>query len=79
MRNFIIVTPVLNIEREPWIAYGILRKVNFGVYICSCSVRSEEYMCKKKHAFVYDITFKPIRQNVTGISLIIEQMHLFAF
>ena len=72
------VTLVLNIERELWGACSTLRKVNYGVYICSCSVRSEEYMCMKKYAFVYDSHFKKcINQNVVGISLIIDHMQLF--
>ena len=57
------VTLVLNIERELWGACSTLRKVNYGVYICSCSVRSEEYNCKTKHAFVYDNHFKHLHQS----------------
>ena len=56
------VNPVLKVEREPWGASSILRKVNAGVYIFSCSVRSEEYRCKTKHAFVYASHFKPLYQ-----------------
>ena len=41
VRTVMNVTPVLKIERELWGANRILRKVNDGVYICSCSVRSE--------------------------------------
>ena len=76
--NAIIVTPVLNTEREQWGTCSVLRKVNDGVYICSCSVISEEYMCKTKHAFVYDKKFKPLeKQECLGISLIIEHMQPF--
>ena len=56
------VTAVLNIEIEPWISCSILRKVNYGVYICSCSVRSEEYMCNTKLAFVYDSHLKSFHE-----------------
>ena len=56
-------TPVLNIERQTWGAIRILKKVNGGVYICSCSVISEKYRCKTKHAFVYDSHFKPLHQS----------------
>ena len=48
VRNFMRVTPVSVIEREPWGAASIIRGVNYGVYICTCSVRSDEYKCKKK-------------------------------
>ena len=39
--NFMIVTPVLNKEIEQWGEFSVLIKVNYVVYICSCSVRSE--------------------------------------
>ena len=45
------VTPVSVIEREPWGAASILRRVNDGVYICTCDVKSDEYKCWKRHAF----------------------------
>ena len=68
LRDAIILTPVLNIEREPWGACSILRKVNDGVYRWLCSVRSKEYTCKKKYAFVFTVTAKLcINQNVVGI------------
>ena len=57
-----IMTPVLNIEREKWVAFNVLRYVNDGVYICLCSVRPEENMCKKKQAFVYNSHLKLLHQ-----------------
>ena len=39
------------------------KKVNYRVYIFSCSVRSEEYRCKTKHAFVYDSHFNIFHQS----------------
>ena len=57
------VTPLSGIEMQPWGADSILRIVNDGVYICTCSVRSDEYKCKKKHAFVFDSHFKPLHQS----------------
>ena len=57
------VTPVFQIERELWGASSIIRKVNYGVYICSCSVISDEYRCKEKDAFVYDSHFKYFHQS----------------
>ena len=41
---------------------SILRRVNYGVYICTCSVRSDEYKCKTKHVFFYS-NFKPFHQS----------------
>ena len=57
------VTAVFQIEREPWGANSILRKVNDGVYIYSFSIRSDEYMCKTKHAFVYYSHLKLCNQS----------------
>ena len=51
-------TPLFYIEREPWSVASILKKVNNGVYICTRSVRSDEYMCNTKHVFLYDSHFK---------------------
>ena len=53
-------TPVSGIEREYWGAASILRRVNYGVYICTCSVRYYGYKCNTKHAFVYESHFKPL-------------------
>ena len=33
------------------------------MYICKCSVISDEYKCKTKHEFVYDSHFKPLHQS----------------
>ena len=57
------VTPVSRIKREPWVTASILRRVNNGVYICTCSVISDEYKCKTKHVFVYDSHFKDLHQS----------------
>ena len=57
------VTPVSGIERETWGAASIPRIVNDGVYICTCSVRYDEYKCMKKHAFVFDSNFKPLHKS----------------
>ena len=56
--------PVAIIEIEDWGAVSILRRVNDGVYICTCSVRSDEYKCKIKHVFFYDSHFKPLHQQI---------------
>ena len=60
VRTVMNMTQLLYIEREPWGACIILRIFIDGVYICSCSVSSEEYMCNTKHAFVYDSYLKPL-------------------
>ena len=62
VRNVMMVTPVSEIEREPWGVAGILRRVYDGVFICTCNVKSDEYNCWTKHAFVYDSHFKPLHQ-----------------
>ena len=62
VRNVMRVNPVTGIEREPWVAASILRRVNDGVYICICSIRSDEYKCKTKYAFDFDSHFKPLHQ-----------------
>ena len=63
MRNVMRVTPVFGIEIEPWVEACIMIKVNDGVYICICNVKSDEYECWTKHAFVYDSHFKPLYQS----------------
>ena len=62
VRNFMKVAPVSGIEREPWGAACILRRVHDGVFICTCNDKYDEYNCLIKHAFVYDIHFKPLHQ-----------------
>ena len=42
VRNVTEVTPVSGIEREPWGAACILRRVNDVVFICTCNVQSDE-------------------------------------
>ena len=54
------VAPVSRIETEDWGAAIILRRFNDGVYICTCSVRSDEYKYKTKQTFVYDDHFKSL-------------------
>ena len=46
VRNIKRVTPVSGIEREIWGEVIILRRVNDGVYICTCPFRYDEYKCK---------------------------------
>ena len=41
VRSVMKVTPVSRIEIEHCGAASILRRVNNGVYICTCSVRSD--------------------------------------
>ena len=42
VRNVMEVTPVSRIEIEPWGAACIMRRVNDGVFICSCNVQYDE-------------------------------------
>ena len=37
--------------------------VNDVVLICTCNVKSDEYNCWTKHAFVYDSYFKTLHQS----------------
>ena len=57
------VPPVSGIEKEPWGEACTMRKVNYGVYICTCNDESYEYKCWKKHEFFYDSHFKPLHQS----------------
>ena len=41
VRNFMKETPVARIEIEDWGAASILRRLNDGVYICTCSFISD--------------------------------------
>ena len=63
VRNVMNVTSVSGIEQVAWGAASILRRVNDGVFICTCNVESVEYNCWTKHAFVYDSHFKPLHQT----------------
>ena len=63
VRNAMRVNPAFGIEIEPWGAACMMRKVNYRVYICICNVKSDEYKCRKKHAFVYDSHFKTFHQS----------------
>ena len=57
------VTTVSGIERVPWGPASILRRVNYGVFICTYNVKSDEYEFWKKYAFFYDSNFKPLHQS----------------
>ena len=73
VRSIKKVTPVIRIEIEYLGAASVIRRFNDGVCICTYSVRSDEYICKTKHANNF------INQNILGISLIIDLMRLFVF
>ena len=61
--NAMRVNPAFGIEREPWGAACMMRKVNYRVYICICNVKSDENECWKKHEFIYYSNFKPLHQS----------------
>ena len=63
VRNFMNLTLLSVIEQVSWGAASILRRVNDGVFICTCNVQSVEYNCWTKHAFFYDSHFKPLHQT----------------
>ena len=56
------ITTVSGKEREPLVAAIILRRINGGVYICTCSVRYDGYKCNTKHEFIFQSQFKPLHQ-----------------
>ena len=61
--NVMRLTTASGVEIETWGAASILRRVNDGVYICTCSVKYDEYKCMTKHAFSFDIHFKPLHES----------------
>ena len=63
VRNVMNVTPVSGINWVAWGAASIPRRVNDGVYICTCNVQSVEYKLWTKNAFVYDIHYKTLHQT----------------
>ena len=81
MRSVIYVNPLFDIEREPCGEDSIIRRVNYGVYICTCSVISDEYIFKTKRAFFYDIHVKPLHQSKCCEALIdhIADAPIFVF
>ena len=60
--NVMRLNTVDRIEREHWGAASIIRIVDDGFYIFTCSFRSDEYKCETKHSFVYNSHFKPLYQ-----------------
>ena len=56
------VTLVSGIEREPLGEASMLIILNDVVYVCTCSVRSDENKCKTKHALFYS-HFKTLYQS----------------
>ena len=57
------VTPVSGVEQVAWGAVSIMRRLNAGVFICTCNVQSVEYKCLTKHSFVYDRNFRPLHKT----------------
>ena len=47
VRSVMKANPLSRIERSPWVAASILRRVNDVLYICTCYVISDEYKCNK--------------------------------
>ena len=60
VRSIMKVIQVSEIKREQWGTASIIIRVNYGVYICTCSVRSDEYNFITKHAFFFYSHFKPL-------------------
>ena len=51
------ITPLLNIDREKMGAMGILLVIDYGVYVCICTVYYSFFKEITQHAFVYDSHF----------------------
>ena len=51
------ISPLLNIDRSKMYTLGIRMIIDYGVYVCNCTVYS--YVSKQftQHAFVYDSNF----------------------
>ena len=71
VRSIMNMNPLFDIKRELCSAASILRRVNCRVYIFTCSVRSDEYMCNLKNEFFMKVNSnRHINQNFVGIPLI---------
>ena len=54
---------MLHIDREKMGSFGILTRINDGVYVCICSVYSNILKEWTQHAFVYDSYFTTTGNN----------------
>ena len=63
VRNAMELTTVYGIEIVPWGSAIILRRVNDGVFICTCNIQSVEYNCWTKHEFFYDSHLKNLHKT----------------
>ena len=65
--SVINIAPVLGIDRDKMRSFGILMRINDGVYVCICSIYSKILKQWTKHAFFYDRYFtkkvKSVRQG----------------
>ena len=51
------IVPVLNTEREQMGPLLILLRIDYGVYVCICTVYYKVLKQHTQHAFVYDVYF----------------------
>ena len=61
--SVIRIEAVLNIDREKMGSFGILTRINDGVYVCICSVYSNILKQWTQHTFVYDSYFTTTGNN----------------
>ena len=70
------IAPVLKIYRSKMGTLGILLRIDYGVYVCNCTVYSYDLKQFTQHAFVYESHFQQKRRfNDVVQSLIIDHMH----
>ena len=63
VRSVASFTPVIIFKRYDWNAYSILSRYKYGVYICTCLVRSNYYMYKTNMHFLIIGYFNPLHQS----------------
>ena len=71
------IAPVMNIEIEKMGPLRILMRIDYGVYLCNCTVYSYVLKQHTQHAFVYERHFPKKKRRVHAVvqSLIMEHMH----
>ena len=70
------IVPVLNIEREQMGTLVIILKIDYGVYVCICTIYTSILKQFTQQAFIYEIHFQQKRRvHAVVQSLIIDHMH----
>ena len=65
--SVITIASVLHIEREKMGLLGIILRIDYGVYVCICTVYYKVLKQHTQHAFVYDVYFsKKVKSACRG-------------